>query len=454
MPTAALYCRISRDRGGDALGVHRQETDARALCEARGWEVGGVYTDDDTSAYSGKPRPAYRRMLDDLAAGTVDAVVAWHPDRLHRSTRELDDFIDLIERTKATVATCQGGDYDLSTASGRMTARVVGAVARHESEHKSERLKRKAAEIAQAGAPSGGGDRAYGFEDDRVTHRPSEVAVIRKAARRVLDGETLRAIRLDLNARGVATVTGTPWSSTVIRRVLTSARTAGLREHHGVMYPGVWKPIITEAEMRRLRLILLDPGRRTNQNPRRYLLTGGIARCTECKAALVARPKAGGIRCYVCAGDMGGCGKIRRIADTLEDYVGDQLLDAFDAGMLHEPDDGDLTAALVEIEQLEGQLAEAATDYYAERSITRDQFSAVSTTLTARIAAAKAAAARLHRVGVSTPRSGDLRVEWHAAGFDRRRALVARYVERVDVLPAVRGRNFFDVDRVQVVFAS
>jgi DNA invertase Pin-like site-specific DNA recombinase len=47
---AAIYCRISQDRNGDGLGVTRQEDGCRALSDRLGWEVAGVYVDDDRSA--------------------------------------------------------------------------------------------------------------------------------------------------------------------------------------------------------------------------------------------------------------------------------------------------------------------------------------------------------------------------------------------------------------------
>ena len=36
---AAIYCRISQDRGGAGLGVTRQEEDCRALSARKGWDV-------------------------------------------------------------------------------------------------------------------------------------------------------------------------------------------------------------------------------------------------------------------------------------------------------------------------------------------------------------------------------------------------------------------------------
>src|SRR5262245_50374036 len=151
MTSAAIYCRISDDRDGRGLGVARQEADCRRLADEKGWQIVEVFTDNDTSAYSGKRRPGYERLVERVRAGEVKAVVAWHPDRLHRSPKELETFIDVVAAAKAKVVTVTAGAYDLATPSGRMTARVVGAVARHESEHKSERIRRKHRELAEHG---------------------------------------------------------------------------------------------------------------------------------------------------------------------------------------------------------------------------------------------------------------------------------------------------------------
>ena len=61
-----------------------------------------------------------------------------------------------------------------------MAAKVAGVLAEHESELKSERNKLRHATIANKGRPNGG-TRPFGFDADRVTHRPAEVAVIRGA---------------------------------------------------------------------------------------------------------------------------------------------------------------------------------------------------------------------------------------------------------------------------------
>jgi len=79
---AGIYARISQDRTGAGLGVERQRSDCAELARKLDLDVVGLYSDNDTSAYSGKPRPEYRRLLEDLNAGRIDVVLAWHTDRV------------------------------------------------------------------------------------------------------------------------------------------------------------------------------------------------------------------------------------------------------------------------------------------------------------------------------------------------------------------------------------
>ena len=153
---AGIYTRISWDPGGQRAGVERQRLDCEALCAERGWEIAQTFEDNDRSAYGGKKRPAYERLLTAVEERRLDAVVTWHNDRLNRSPRELEAFIDLVEHSGVRVAVVSGGDYDLTTPEGRFTARIVGAVARKESEDRSRRVRRApgAGRAGQASKPS------------------------------------------------------------------------------------------------------------------------------------------------------------------------------------------------------------------------------------------------------------------------------------------------------------
>jgi len=89
---AAIYTRLSLDKDGESTSTQDQEAECRELVERQGWTVQGVYTDNDISAYTGKVRPAYRRMLTAVADGEVDVIVSWATDRLYRRVDSLGEL--------------------------------------------------------------------------------------------------------------------------------------------------------------------------------------------------------------------------------------------------------------------------------------------------------------------------------------------------------------------------
>src|SRR4051812_21104285 len=120
---AVIYCRISDDREGRREGVDRQEKSCRQRAARLGWSVVEVLIDNDISAYSGKRRPQYERMLDMLRPGHADAVVALTSRRLQRNWRDAFDFLDLVEQKGIAVELVKSGSVNLATADGRREAR-------------------------------------------------------------------------------------------------------------------------------------------------------------------------------------------------------------------------------------------------------------------------------------------------------------------------------------------
>ncbi len=131
------------------------------------------------------------------------------------------------------VAVVAGGDYDLTTPDGRFR-RIVGAVARKESEDRSRRVRRKHLELAEQGKPSG--QLGWSMRDG------AEREFVREAARGVLAGQGLMTIARDWNVRGVPRATDRPWTAPTLRKALLSARVAGLREHGPTPQEGSWAP--------------------------------------------------------------------------------------------------------------------------------------------------------------------------------------------------------------------
>jgi site-specific DNA recombinase len=342
-----IYLRMSRDPGHDELGVQRQRRECESLCESRGWRIGVVHVDDDRSAYSGKPRPGYLELLRRLETGDTTGVIAWHPDRLHRSPKELEAFIDLVEATGAAVATVRAGDYDLTTPAGRMQARILGAIARHESEHKSERINLKMAELRADGKHTHGGRRPYGYTKlEKGTHHQElvdgEAAVIRELARRVLAGESLLSLTRMLNESGVPTVSGRPWALQTLSGILRSPRIAGLRVVDGQEVTAPWPAIISVRDHQEiaamLAALLASQARRSGRHPRKYLLTGGLVICGGCGMPMVGRPfrthRPEKADTYCCARERGGCAKVYARASYVDELVKAAVAEIVDGAAL------------------------------------------------------------------------------------------------------------------------
>jgi DNA invertase Pin-like site-specific DNA recombinase len=457
MTRAAIYCRISADREGAGLGVDRQRQDCEQLVEQRRWEVAGVYTDNDISAYQKrKPRPAYERLMADAKARRIDAIVVWHTDRLHRQPRELEDFVDVVETAGTQIDTVKSGAIDLSTPTGRMVARMLGAAAAYESEHKAERIARKHEELARDGKPILGGHRPFGYLNDHVTVNPPEAELIREAASRVIAGDSLRGIAADWGRRGITTPAGKPWQPFPLKRMLTSARIAGLREHRGVIVAEGWEAVIDRPTLERLRAILRDAARRTTTSNARSYLLSGLLSCSRCGKPLHARPRKDHVRRYICAsGPMyHGCGKIATLSEPLEALVVDAVLyrletPAFAAEQARQAADVD-DADADRLVAAEASLQELSRDFYDAQLLTRPEFLAARDALTRRIEALRQKVAVATGVEVLADVGPGIRDAWAEMSFDRRRSVLAQLISNVTIGPAVRGRIRFDPDRVDV----
>ncbi len=285
---AVIYTRMSKDRVGAGLGVDRQHQDCLDLAKRLGWQVVDHRSDNDLSAYSGKPRPGYRDLLTDLQTRRADAVVAWHTDRLHRRPMELEHYIEVCQARGVVTQTVKAGPLDLATPSGQMVARILGSVARHEVDHMIARQHAAKRQAATAGRWKGG-RRPFGYEADGVTLRETDAAEIRRATDDALAGLSLHAIARDWNARGVTTSTGGPWKPTEVRKLLVRPRNAGLMEHRGeIVGSAEWPAIVDEPIWQAVRALFGDPSRRTTTGNARRWLGGGLYLCGVCGTRLRA----------------------------------------------------------------------------------------------------------------------------------------------------------------------
>lgn len=477
---AAIYARISRDAEEEGLGVARQVHDCETRAKREGLTVVGTYVDNDISAStaSRKPRPEYDRMMADARAGHFDVVLAYSNSRLTRRPREVEDVIDHHDQYGTRFLTIVSGDDDLSTADGRMVARLKGNIDTAEAERTSERLRRKHRQLAESGAHIGPRPFGWDFNDDRSLRiNPAEAAVLRECVARVLAGEGIWKITKDLNARGITTSTGKPWATQVMRRMLLRWRNCGLRSHQPLdkngrrsgpvtLSPGQWEPIVDRETHERVVALLTDPARRSNNRgtEAKYLLTS-VARCGECDGYVVGTNeftyvlKSGRTRHYPHAYKCphAGCMKVTRNMADVDQHVRNFVvaLLARDGVRLLGGDPVAAEQARERIAALKAQM-DLAADRFADGEWTDEQVSRINARVRPQLEAEQA---RLRAAQPDTSLADwadtdaeQLAAKWDAAGVETKKALIRLLGLRITIkrVGAGNASNGYDPESVSI----
>lgn len=369
---------------------------------ARGYEVVAIERDTQ-SAYASKVRPGWERAKGMIERGEVDVVIAWQMDRITRSMAELEQVIDLMERTGASIVTSMG-DLDLTTANGRMVARILGAVARAEVELKTARMQLANQTRASEGKRRRSSPRLFGYNADGTVN-PTEAAAVQDAAADILGGVSLYAIAKrwtedglfpDSRAR-IGSGTDPGWSPRGVRDCLTNPRQAGLAVYRGEVIEGVkgdWEAILDEETHISLKALFADPLRRSGDHRRGRRpgdqLLSTVARCggEGCERTINAGSRKG-VPTYVCR-DGHVTIPVHKVDMIVLAEMARGIAAVASGGHLvvNEPGQVDLS----ELDRLRDRL-DALAEPYAEGAITLGQFTKATKALRQKIDAAEAAIA-------------------------------------------------------------
>jgi site-specific DNA recombinase len=475
MTRAAIYCRISLDRDGRGLGVDRQREDCLAIARDNGWNVPevSIYIDNDVSAseFSQKARANYLRLLSDIEAGKYDAVILWMEDRGHRQVIEAGEFVKLCQKhgVGKLVIASEEKSYNLTdpVEVANFYGRVVEA--QKETAKASRRQRRKRQQMAEQGLANGGGRRPFGFTGAGTHKVPLaralvEQDLIREAASRVLAGDSLRGICTDWNARGVETTTGAKWTTRAVRQMILSPRVAGLREHHGELYPATWSAIVDHDTWQGVRTILTNPARRTNHSGgnAQYLLTG-LLFCGVCGNRMRARKQSGrDYLAYVCqraAGSSAAGGNcVQRQVKPVDDYVSRVLFQAVEQApgwnqmAVTEQRASDPSAKLYEALAADRARLDGLEDKLADDLLSPEAYKRQRARIEDRMEQARRKLAALQGNRVTEHIPANLRELWPEFSLDRRRAILGAIFERVEVHRTGRGfGNTFDPRAIKLV---
>lgn len=468
---AGIYCRISDDQAGKALGVARQEKDCRAIAAERGWDIHDLYVDNDLSAsqYARKPRPSYDRLTHDIKAGALQAVIVWDLDRLVRQPRQLEEFVELCDAAGIRHLATVGGTIDLGTGDGLLIARIKGAVAAEEARKTSQRIKRKLLEIAEAGNPHGAATRrTFGYELGGKIILPDEAQAIRDAATAYLAGDRPETIARRWNQAGFRTPTGLTFSGGEVRRILTSERRAGLRIHNGTIIGPSAVPAILERDTWE-RVVAAFAERAQGHNPRHASMLAGLIRCATCDQVMYrdvgtehVNPKKRRQARFICKRNEGrpdACGHMSIRALPLEEMLLDLAFEYFDSHTficaIQAANPPAPATPPIDLADLDRRATQAAEMFAAGETDRAGYLTMRRRVETERAAALRLLALRrpIEPIAEFLGTTGALASRWDGLSVERRRAILGTLIDRVTITPIdTWPPNAYTRDRVTITW--
>lgn len=255
----AIYTRKSTTRGL-AHDVNSLVTQ-REICSAyiksqqyKGWVELPQHYDDGGHSGSGLERPALSRLMQDIEAGKVDAVVVYKIDRLTRSLLDFVRLVEMFDRQSITLVSISQA-FDTSDSMGRMILNVLLTFSQFERELIAERVRdsirtRKRHGRIHGGLPPFG----YVAEKEGLRVDQAEASIVRFIFAEFLRTRRYTSVMTAVReagycssvklSRGGLARGGTPMSPGTVYGILRNPIYVGQIRGHGTTYQGVHEPLI------------------------------------------------------------------------------------------------------------------------------------------------------------------------------------------------------------------
>ena len=351
MVRCAIYTRKSTEEGlsmdFNSLDAQREAAEAFVHSQRHeGWVVLPEKFDDGGFTGGNIDRPALKRLMAEIEAGHVDAVVVYKVDRLSRS---LLDFSRLMETFDKYACSFVSVTQQFSTVNsmGRLTLNILLSFSQFEREVIGERTRDKMSAARKKGKWVGG-SLILGYDLDRDRRKlvvnEDEAQEVRNIFALYLEKRSVLATVQELNRRGWPRKTwagkvgqpcgGGAWTKSNLTHLLTNAHYVGKVDYQGEIYEGEHDAIIDGATWAKSQALLTRNRQQvvpTTRNKYGALLRG-ILKCGTCGCSMnhtyTAKEKIR-YRYYVCqnAAKRGyaSCDTRSIPAQEIEDFIVDRM---------------------------------------------------------------------------------------------------------------------------------
>jgi DNA invertase Pin-like site-specific DNA recombinase len=154
------------------------------------------------SAKEPDTRVKFRELIEDIKAGRINGIIAWHPDRLARNMKEAGEIIDLLD--KGTLRDLKFATFTFeNTPEGIMTLGIIFVMAKQYTDHLSKNVLRGNKRYTEDAAEYlGKFKHGYYIDGSRHLIPDSTFTYIRHMIDMRLEGHTQKQIAEWINQQG------------------------------------------------------------------------------------------------------------------------------------------------------------------------------------------------------------------------------------------------------------
>ena len=206
MDNAYIYTRVSTLIQVDGFSLDAQEEEIREFAKRHEINIVGKYSDEGKSGKNAEHRPAFNQMMDDIRSkkDNIRYVLVFKLSRFARNTSDTAKYLQELASFGIGLLGVKDG-IDTSTATGKMIANIMGAVAEVELENIHEQTLAGRQQKARSGLWNGAqAPFGYAIENKSLVVCPEEAEIVKEIFRLYTEeGQTIRYITKKLNDEGM-----------------------------------------------------------------------------------------------------------------------------------------------------------------------------------------------------------------------------------------------------------
>jgi DNA invertase Pin-like site-specific DNA recombinase len=208
----AIYARKSTDEGltqeFNTLEAQREAAEAYVQSQVHaGWTVLAERYDDGGYTGANLDRPALRKLLVDIEAGRVDAVLVYKVDRLSRSLLDFARLMEVFERHQVSLVSVTQ-PLNTTGSLGRLTLNILLSFAEFERQMIADRTRDKMAAARRKGKWVGGTPvLGYDIADGggKLVVNPEEASQVQSIFALYLQHRSVAGVLAEIRARNWTT---------------------------------------------------------------------------------------------------------------------------------------------------------------------------------------------------------------------------------------------------------